>query len=135
MKSDKKELNIIIALIGTALVIAIIVGFKMIANSIDNNIFGSSFSSPETITTIDINTKDFLTDYEASQYLGISWEALISNVENGNYKGNYIKEVSIINDFFSYVFPREELKDWFNDYMKTNKIIEIDSSNLPSKDR
>ena len=133
MKVDNKILLVIVSISFIVSAIMIVYGFKLLAKSIDDKAIGSYFNAPSTITTIDINTKDFLTDYEAAQYLGISWEALITLVNNGTYKGSYAKE--IFNELNTiYIFPREELKSWFSDYIKTNKVIHSDSSYLPSKE-
>jgi len=134
MQEKQKTVNVAVTGIGVSVVflaIMIFIGFKGISNSINDKAFGSSFEAPDKIITVDINNKDFLTDYEASQYLGISWDALITLVNNGSYTGTYTKEINSSNT--TYIFPKEDLKNWFNEYIKTNKTIKADSSYLPSK--
>ena len=139
MEEKQKTINVAVTGIGVSVVflaIMIFIGLKCISNSIDSQVFtGSYLGSPGTIITPDINNKDFLTIDEASQYLGVSCEALITVVNNGSYNGNYTKEIydNYTNDII-YIFPREELKNWFNEYMKTHKTIKADSSYLPPKE-
>lgn len=136
MNEERKTINVAVTGIAASVVILgiiLFIGFKQIANSIENKVFGGSYlNSPATITTIDINNKDFLTDYEASEYLGISWEALITLVKNGSYSGNYL--VEYYNELnTTYIFPREELKNWFTSYIKDNSSVRADSSLFPEK--
>ena len=125
MDSKKGMQGLYILVIVSTLLIVIIL-------STENKTFSSSFNVSDVITTKDLNNKDFLTDYEASQYLGISWEALITLVKNGSYNGNYIKEYFNESETI-YIFPREELKNWFDEYIKNNTVIKADSSLLPEK--
>jgi len=136
MKENIKDLtiSIVISFIGSAfiLMIGLIIGFLLISRSIDNKSLNNY--NHDCNIKVDLGNKDFLNDMEAAEYLGISWEALITVVEKGHYKGNMIKET--VTDGIhetTYIFPREELKVWFNEYMKTNKVIEADSNYLQPK--
>ena len=120
MKENFKIVNVAVTGLTASVVILSLLmffGFKSIARSIEDKAFGSSYFSPDVIISKDINNKDFLTGYEASEYLGISYEALITSINNGSYNGTYTKEVNELD--ITYIFPREDLKNWFNDYIKT----------------
>jgi hypothetical protein len=128
-----KEIKIMVTVVLIISSLIIMIGLLEVASAIKNHpvMTNNSNLTTEKCISNNIENKMYLTDIEASRYLGISYEAIITLVKSGEYKGGYITEQK--DGYLEYVFSKDDLDKWFNENAAKRKEVKVDQSLLPEK--
>ena len=120
--------------VGGIIIAAILVSMALlkVATNI-NNIDFYQRPFPTEIAVSNLDSKTYLNEYEVSSYLGISWEAFMTVVKSGEYKGGYITETDYDGELL-YIFPRAGIDEWFASVSAECKHMTVDLSLLPLKE-
>ena len=127
---ENKTIRISVGGIIVAAIIMAIALFKVADNITDISFYQSP--NPSSIAMRSSEPNMYLTQYEISTYLGISWGSFITEVKTGGYKGGYITETDYDGEL-RYIFPKADLDEWFAGAAAEHKHMTTDPSLLPPK--